>query len=253
MDSKQRFSARVEDYIRYRPGYPEEIIDLLRRECGLRADWTVADIGAGTGLLAELFLRAGCRVVGVEPNAEMRAAGEKLLAGYAGYRATAGSAEDTLLPDGCVDLVAAGQAFHWFDPPKAGVELRRILRPGGWAVLVWNERRTGSTPFLKEYEDLLLRYATDYTEVNHRNTEENPVTIPAFFGGEYRVARFDNVQMFDLDGVRGRLLSSSYAPLEGHPNHKPMLDALEEAFTRHQTGGKIAFEYDTRVFYGRLG
>jgi SAM-dependent methyltransferase len=252
MDPKQRFSERVENYIRYRPGYPPEVIRLLEQECGLRVGAVVADIGAGTGLLAERFLERGCRVFGVEPNDGMRAAGERLLAKYTLYTSAAGSAEACGLPDACADFVTAGQAFHWFQPEKAGVELRRILRPGGWAVLVWNERRTGSTPFLRAYEDLLLRYATDYLEVNHRNTEEDPTLIPAFFGGAYREARFDNRQIFDLAGARGRLLSSSYVPLPTEPNYAAMLAHLEEIFAQHQREGVIEFEYDTRVFYGHL-
>jgi SAM-dependent methyltransferase len=252
MDPKQRFSDRVENYIRYRPGYPPEVIQLLERECGLRAGAVVADIGAGTGLLAERFLDLGCRVYGVEPNAGMRAAGEHLLAKYALYTSVAGSAEASGLPDSCADFVTAGQAFHWFQPEQAGLELRRILRPGGWVVLVWNERKIDSTPFLRAYEDLLLRYATDYLEVNHRNTEEDPHLIPAFFGGAYRQAQFDNRQLFDLVGVRGRLLSSSYAPLSTDPSYAAMLAYLEEIFARHQREGMVEFEYDTRVFYGHL-
>ena len=252
MDPKQRFSQRVENYIRYRPGYPPEVIQLLEQACGLRAGAVVADIGAGTGLLAVRFLEAGCRVFGVEPNDGMRAAGERLLAKYGLYASVAGSAEASGLPDACADFVTAGQAFHWFQPEQAGAELRRILRPGGWAMLVWNERRTDSTPFLRAYEDLLLRYATDYLEVNHRNTEEDPALIPAFFGGEYQEARFDNRQVFDLAGVRGRLLSSSYVPLPTDPNYSAMLAYLEEIFAQHQREGMVEIEYDTHVFYGHL-
>jgi SAM-dependent methyltransferase len=252
MDAKQRFSDRVENYIRYRPSYPSEITSLLQQECALNPASVVADIGAGTGMLALPFLRLGCRVYGVEPNREMRLAGQRLLADQPNYIALDGSAEDTGLPTACADFVTAGQAFHWFDAHRAGIELRRILRPGGWAVLVWNERRTGSTPFLRAYEELLLRYATDYGEVNHRNTEEDPHKIPDFFSGDFRTVIFANTQIFDLEGVCGRLMSSSYAPLPGHPNHAPMMAELEAIFSRCQSSGHVAFEYDTQVFYGHL-
>lgn len=252
MDPKQRFSDRVENYVRYRPGYPAEIMRLLMDKCDLRAESVVADIGSGTGLLAELFLAHGCRVYGVEPNEAMRAAGEQLLARYAGFTSVNGSAEESGLADACADFVTAGQAFHWFKPEEAGRELRRISRPGAWTVLVWNERRLDSTPFLRAYEDLLQRYATDYREVNHRNVEQDEALIARFFGGPYREARFDNRQIFDLAGARGRLLSSSYAPTESSPNYAAMLATLEEIFSRYQSGGKVAFEYDTQVFYGHL-
>lgn len=252
MDPRDRFSSRVENYIKYRPGYPIGVIETLRDQCGLETGNFVADVGSGTGLLARLFLDFGCHVYGVEPNSDMRAAGERLLAHYRLFTSVDGSAEATGLPTASMDLVTAGQAFHWFDPPRAREEFRRILKPAGWVALVWNERRLQSSPFLRAYEELLQKYGTDYNQINHRNVEENPETIPAFFGGEYRVARFDNVQMFQFEGVRGRLESSSYTPPPGHPNYEPMLAELREMFERYQQDGMVAFEYDTRLFYGHL-
>ncbi len=252
MDPKSRFSSRVENYIKYRPGYPPGLIETLQVECGLLPDAVVADIGSGTGLLTRMFLGFGCRVYGVEPNAEMRAAGDRFLAEYPGFCSAAGSAENTGLADACADFVTAGQAFHWFDPSLARVEFRRILRPGGWIVLVWNERRTDSTPFLREYEALLQAFATDYNQVNHRNVEENPDTIPGFIGGEYRVACLDNQQIFDYAGLEGRLLSSSYTPEQDSPAYRPMLEELSRIFQRYQQGNKVAIAYDTRIFYGQF-
>lgn len=252
MDSKSRFSTRVENYVRYRPGYPQEVIATLQKECGLSHTSVVADVGSGTGLLTRLFLEAGCRVYGVEPNAEMRAAGERLLGGFPRFTSCDGSAEQTGLPDASVDFVTAGQAFHWFRPAATRQEFLRILRPGGWVALAWNERRVDSTPFLMAYEALLQQYATDYNQVDHRNVEDSPEIIPTFFGGAYQKARFDNQQIFDFDGLRGRLLSSSYAPEAEHPNHAPMLAELRHIFDRYQRDGKVAFDYQTDLFYGRL-
>ena len=253
MDPKKRFSSRVENYIRYRPGYPAELVGLLAKECGLKAGSVVVDVGSGTGLLAVKFLESGCRVFGVEPNIEMRLAGERLLAQYSTFTSIGGSAESTGLADGSADFVTAGQSFHWFEPEAAGKELRRILRPNGWAALVWNERKTDTTPFLIAYEDLLLRFATDYIEVNHRNTEADPALIPAFFSGPFREAHFKNQQVFDFEGLRGRLLSSSYAPLPDHPNYKPMLERLEQIFNQYQINGFVTIFYDTHLYYGHLG
>jgi SAM-dependent methyltransferase len=253
MDSKQRFSSRVEQYGKYRPNYPPAVIQTLQENCGLQAASVVADIGSGTGILTRLFLEAGCRVYAIEPNAEMRAAGERLLAGYPCFSSQDGSAESTVLGDHTIDFVAAGQAFHWFDPSQARREFERILVPGGWVVLVWNERRLDSTPFLRAYEALLQRFATDYNQVNHRNVEADPRVIPAFFGGEYQVARFDNQQVFDYAGLEGRLLSSSYTPEPGAAAYLPMLAELRRIFDQYQRDGGVTFEIDTRMFYGRLG
>jgi ubiquinone/menaquinone biosynthesis C-methylase UbiE len=249
-NSVTRFSSRIANYVKFRPGYPAEVLELLRSECNLTIHSRIADIGSGTGKLAEIFLRNGNEVIGVEPNQGMRAEAETLLKNFPGFSSVDGSAENTTLDPGSVDLVTAGQAFHWFDQPRARVEFKRILKPQGWVVLVWNERRLDSTPFLRAYEDLLLRYGTDYQQMRHENTTER---IDDFFVPEpVRVATFDNLQEFDFEGLKGRLLSSSYAPEPGHPKFAEMLSALREVFVRQATQGKVSFEYNTRVYYGRL-
>jgi SAM-dependent methyltransferase len=246
-----RFADRVADYVRTRPGYPAGVIDLLRADAGLTPATIVADIGSGTGISAELLLRNGNTVFGVEPNREMREAGESLLARYANFHSLAGSAEATTLPDASVDLVIAGQAFHWFDAAKARAEFRRILHPGGFVALLWNTRRVGTTPFLKEYEDLLQRFGTDYREVVHTNVD--PLMLAAFYGpGGYRSHKLDNEQVFDREGLRGRLRSSSYTPPPGHPDHEPMMCELDRIFDECNDRGTVRFEYDTELYVGRL-
>jgi SAM-dependent methyltransferase len=250
-DPTARFSSRVSDYVKYRPGYPPAVVQFLEAECGLGPDSVVADVGSGTGLLSGLFLRHGNRVYGVEPNREMREAGERLLAACPNFVSVEGRAEETTLADASVDFVAAGQAFHWFDPPRARREFARILRPGGWVVIVWNDRRTTGTPFLEDYERLLMEYGTDYGEVSARYAEES--SLAALFGPSAPLRKtFDNEQVFDFDGLRGRLASSSYAPQPGHPHHEPMTAELEALFRRHERAGRVVFAYDTKVFYGRL-
>jgi SAM-dependent methyltransferase len=250
-DPTSRFSTRVADYVKYRPGYPAAVLRLLEDECGLTPESVVADVGSGTGLLSELFLRNGNRVYGVEPNREMREAGERLLAAYANFVSVEGRAEATTLDDGSVDFVAAGQAFHWFDPASARREFGRVLRPGGWVVLAWNDRRTSGTPFLEDYERLLHEYGTDYAAVSAKYMEESALST-LFGAAGPRTASFDNEQVFDFDGLRGRLASSSYAPEAGHPKFDPMMRELEALFRRHERGGRVVVAYDTRVFYGRL-
>jgi len=250
-DATQRFSSRVDNYVRYRPGYPREVLDLLKNECGLAADSMIADIASGTGIFTRLLLENGNRVFGVEPNAEMRRAGEELLTGYPQFTSVAGTAEATTLPDACVDFVTAAQAAHWFDRQKARREFMRILKPGGWTVLIWNERQTNSTAFLRDYEELLLRFGTDYKEVRHERTTEE---IADFFApSTYRSRTFEMNQECDYSALEGRLLSSSYTPGPDHADYQPMLHELRRIFEQHQQGGEVVLTYDTRVFYGQLG
>ena len=250
-DSTQRFSSRVENYIKYRPGYPNEIVETLRIECGLTSGSIIADVGSGTGILTEMFLRNGNTVYGIEPNREMREAAERLLKDYPRFRSVAARAEETTLDDASVDFVTAGQAFHWFDREKTGEEFARVLKPQGWIALIWNERVTTTTRFLVAYEQLLKDYSTDYEQVDHRRIDED--VIRDFFGSDdFRLKRFKNVQVFDYEGLKGRLLSSSYAPEEGRPSYEPMLAELERIFQTYQDEGKVVFEYVTQMYYGQL-
>jgi SAM-dependent methyltransferase len=248
-DSTRRFSDRVENYIRYRPTYPGEVLECLKSDCGLVRDSVVADIGSGTGILAERFLINGNRVFGVEPNLEMREAGERLLKSHPRFTSIAGTAESTTLPKASIDFVTAGQAFHWFDPHRCRFEFQRILRPDGWIALVWNDRRTEATSFLKAYEELLLEHSTDYEQVNHKRIDA-PV-VREFFGADPARKIFPNYQHFDLPSLRGRLLSSSYVPGPGQPGYAEMMAAVERVFESHQENGQVIFEYDTVLYYGR--
>ena len=251
-DSTERFSSRVADYVRYRPDYPPALLDWLHHDIGVPTETLVADIGAGTGISTRLFLASGHPVIAVEPNAAMRGAAEQWLAPeYLRLKLVDGTAEATTLADDSVGLVAAAQAFHWFDTAAVRREWARILHPGGLAVVFWNSRLLDSSPFLIGYEQLLREFGTDYTDVAERYQDDE--TMRAWFGaGLQGTARLPNVQHLDLDSLRGRLLSSSYAPQEGHPRHAPMLEALVQLFQAHAVDGKVAFEYQTRAFAGTL-
>jgi SAM-dependent methyltransferase len=159
-----------------------------------------------------------------------------------------GSAEETRLADASVDFVVVGQAFHWFDVERARREFRRVLRPGGWAVIVWNNRAAAPTPFLAAYEDLLVEFGTDYKQVSAGYAHAE--SLRAFFPGGHQLKTFDNRQLLDHEALRGRLLSSSYTPAEDDPRFNPMLARLREIFDAHQRGGRVEMRYDTQVFYG---
>jgi SAM-dependent methyltransferase len=249
-DAKQRFSSRVADYVRYRPGYPSEVLPLLRTECGLKPGHVVADIGSGTGFLSELFLKNGNRVYGIEPNDAMREAGEEYLASYDNFSSIVGSAEATTLESGSVDFVSAGQAFHWFAPSATRTEFRRVLKANGWIVILWNDRQR-DTPFADAYENLLLKYGADYRRVREAYPEAR--VMQEFFGA-FTVSQkiLPNEQVLDWEGLVGRLRSSSYAPQEGHPNHAPMLADLEQLFRANEKDGRVRMQYATHAYYGRL-
>jgi SAM-dependent methyltransferase len=249
-NATSRFSDRVENYVRYRPGYPPEALRVLKDGCVLAPDHVIADIAFGTGIWTRMLLENGNQVFGVEPNLEMRQAGERLLANFPGFTSVAGTAEATTLPDESIDFITAAQAAHWFDRARSRREFLRILKPDGWLVLLWNERVTDSTPFLRDYEQLLLTYGTDYADVRHERTtdEVNEFYDPAPF--QERV--YDKRQDFDYEGLEGRLLSSSYAPGPDHPRYQPMLKELRHLFDQHAINGRVSVDYKTRVYFGRL-
>ena len=249
-DSKKRFSNCAADYIRYRPSYPAEALTVLRDECQLRSGHVIADVGSGTGFLSELFLKNGNRVYGIEPNEAMRKAGEEYLASYDSFVSIDASAEATTLEYGTIDFVTAGQAFHWFVPAAARREFQRILKPGGWIVVMWNDRQLDSA-FANAYEDLLVKHCTDYTRVRESYPEIH--TMREFFaGGTVSQRDVPNAQVLDWEGLAGRLRSSSYAPLPAQPNYAPMMEALEELFRANQENGQVRMEYSTHVYFGKL-
>jgi SAM-dependent methyltransferase len=249
MKSTERFSDRVEDYVKYRPHYPTGVLVFLAEVHGFAPSWDVADIGSGTGISTEPFLRNGNKVYGVEPNAEMRHKGEELLGGFERFVSVDGAAEATGLAEASVDLLVAGQAFHWFDAVRSRVEFVRVLKPGGVVALIWNERLMES-PFEKEYEALILHYASDYKTINHKNIAD--LQIAEFFApAAFRLDQFDNEQLFDYAGLKGRLLSSSYIPKDGSGFSAMMAD-LERLFEKHQSGGRVRVGYDTKLYSGVL-
>ena len=250
-DSNIRFSDRVADYVRTRPGYPTAVLDILCTESASTQRRSSRTSAAEPGSRRSCSCVTATRFIGVEPNREMREAAESLLASYSNFRSVTGSAENTTLPDASVDLIVAGQAFHWFDVAKARTEFRRILRPGGFVVLMWNTRRLDTTPFLRAYEDLLQRFGTDYREVVHTNVDQSALT--AFFGpGGFRSFKLDNEQIFDRDGTARAVAIEFVHAAPRSANYEPMMQELDRIFDEFNDAGKVRFEYDTEVYVGRL-
>ncbi len=248
-DPKERFSGRVENYIKYRPDYPLAVVEYLREKFNLNSNHIIADIGSGTGILSKLFLDNGNKVLGVEPNRSMRGAAENILKDYPSFISVDGSAENTGLESSTINFVTAGQAFHWFNLQKAKNEFLRILKPNGIVILIWNSRKTNSGGFLNAYEDLLISCADDYSKVNHKNIDDE--ILKEFFS-DYGVRRFNNYQKFNFDGLKGRLLSSSYAPLPGNSKYEFMMKELQNIFEKYNSDNQVTIGYDTEVYYGHI-
>lgn len=248
MKNTDRFSNRVENYVRYRPHYPFEIIPFLKQQINLDSKWTLADIGSGTGISSDHFIQNGNLVYAVEPNQEMRKAAEIFYKGNTKFISISATAENTSLPDHSIDLILAGQAFHWFDLQAAKKELRRIAKPNAFLVLMWNERDVNSA-FQQQYEKMLLELAPDYEAVCQHNIDE--AAIRDFFAPQtYTLQTFSNAQLFDLEGLKGRLLSCSYAPLEQDPHFLPLMERLKELFEKFNVEGKVEFKYRCQLYYG---
>ncbi len=253
-DVTERFSDRAENYAKYRPSYPIQVIELLERECGLTRASVIADVGSGTGILTKLFLDHGNKVSGVEPNKEMREAAERLLASHDNFVSIDGRSEATGLPDQSVDFITVAQAFHWFDFEPTQAEFRRILHPGGWCAIIWNDWRSQDTPFHHAYGTLLQKYMKEKDPQVAHHTKVTDESVTAFFApGTCRDVSFLNECQKSFEMVKGGVLSASYAPNVGDEEYESMVADLQALFDEHATDGFVQMDYTTRVYYGRLG
>jgi len=252
-DPLKRFSDRVEDYVRYRPGYPSEVIEFLRSRMGLGDASVVADVGAGTGIFTRMLLETGARVIAVEPNDAMRRAAEAELELFKNFTSVKGSAEATGLPANFASLITCAQAFHWFEPSRTRKEFIRMAQRNGWCAVIWNTAVVDRTEFSLGYERIKEEFGTDFQRIRHEKIEKND-RFNAFFGvGNWAKKTFENSQTLDFKGLKGRLLSSSYAPKEGHLQHEQMIAALTRLFNQCQKDGVVRMDYNTEVFFGKLG
>ncbi|MDX1941532.1 MAG: class I SAM-dependent methyltransferase [Saprospiraceae bacterium] len=246
-----RFSKTAEYYVRYRPTYPAALMDFFRSELNLTASSIIADVGAGTGKLTELFLQNGNRTYAIEPNREMRLAAERLLGSNVHFTSIDGTAENTNLPDQSIDFIAVGTAFHWFEPVATRHEFQRILKPNGYVLLTWNYRNNDRSAFMHEYEDFLLEYSSDYKKVKEAYPDD-AILDQFFVENNWQQVIFENLQIFDFEGLKGRYQSCSYALEEDSPQFNNAMDALRLIFERHQQNGKVIHWYHTVLYYGKL-
>lgn len=244
----ERFSDRVANYVKYRPSYPKPAIDYLF-ENGIDKNSVICDIGSGTGILSKILIEQVCIVYGIEPNDKMRHYAEEDLKQYTNFKSLLAIAEDTGLKNNSVDAITAAQAFHWFDRSQCKKEFNRILKPDGKIFLIWNNR-INNTKFLKEYDGILYQYGVDYSTVNHQNLTDE--IFAEFFNGQFEKKTFDNHQDFSLEEFLGRVFSSSYTPLEGHPHYELFLDSLHAIYKKYNKNGIVKFNYQTEVILGKL-
>jgi SAM-dependent methyltransferase len=245
-----RFTGLAKIYARCRPSYPDTALDFIVSHCQLGPDTTLVDIGSGTGIASRLFARRGVHVIGIEPNAEMRAEAEaaELPEDVLRPRYVDGRGEATGLAPESADAVLAAQAFHWFEADPALAEFHRILKPGGWVVLMWNDRDT-SDLFTAEFGKLILTVPDAAAAEVPRGGAGNALLVsPRFQQAEYR--RFHNEQILDEDSFVGRAFSASYAPREGSPA-AAYEQSLRHLFARFQDRRRVTVRYETRVYVAR--
>ena len=254
-DPKTRFSDRAENYARYRPGYPRDVLKFLESECALTDASVVADVGSGTGKLSELFLENGNRVLAVEPNKEMREAAERILGDHPRFESVGGAAEDTTLAGESVDLLVVANSLHWVQRDATRSEFSRVLKPEGRVAIVWNIPRRDGTPFLEAFGELMSTYRTD--DGAGGDAEDVYEMTKAFFddgsGGRwsYEVGSFPYSQHLDFESLKGFVLSSSSMPAGDEPGSEEMLRDLEEVFHANESGGVVVMEYKVSVYCGR--
>lgn len=250
-NSTSRFSDRVSNYVKYRPGYPAEVLDHLQQQCHLNTHSIIADIGSGTGIFTKLLLDRGYTVNAIEPNEPMRFEAETQLDNFPLFHSIDGTAEKTNLPDNDADLIVCAQAFHWFNNAETKAEFKRVLKPEGQVALIWNNRDITADDFAIAYDELLKNQSGDYERVNHQNlTKEDFARF--YRDGEYQFTTFPNVQVFNLEQLTGRAFSSSYLPAQDSEAGKALSLLLHDLFNEHQKDVTVSFRYNTEVYLGKL-
>lgn len=250
--NENRFDGMGKIYSRFRPSYPQEFIDCLFSEIGMNKDSVIADVGSGTGILTGQLLSKGCRVYAVEPNNDMRAAAEKNLKGFSNFVSVNGTAENTTLADSSVDYITVAQAFHWFDRQVFKRECKRILKPGGSVILVWNSRDAESE-FVQENDKLNRKYCPSFKGfIGGMRGAVDEGDFSDFFSGRFEARSFENHLQFDEQGFIGRNLSSSYALKETDGNYSEYVFELKKLFEKYKNGETVVMPNFARCYIGKV-
>ncbi|MGD1821911.1 MAG: class I SAM-dependent methyltransferase [Pleomorphochaeta sp.] len=243
IENKSRFTSRVENYVKYRPSYPQDAINYLFLN-GINKKSVVGDIGSGTGILSKLLIDRVEKLYCVEPNLAMRDYANKMLSNNNNFYSIDASAENTTLSDNQLDVITVAQAFHWFDLEKCKSEFNRILKPNSKTFLLFNNRLS-NTSFLEKYDDILINFSKDYKKVNHQNLGKDEFNF--FFDKKWEKVSYNNFQIFNLEQFIGRVASSSYTPEKGDTNYEIFYSEIKRIFEEENVDGFVRFNYKTEI------
>lgn len=248
----ERYSSKTDDYAKYRPNFPNEIVEFLYSNDFINSNSIIADIGSGTGRFTRLLLEKGNKVYGVERNDEMRAKAEQLLSQYSNFISIRGSAEETVLTDNTIDLITAAQAFHWFNKEKCLSEFKRIIKKNGKVLILWDDFLTNYNNFSIEYGKVLNKYRiVELGQMEKRFTRTEMIS-DFFRNNKYETLSFTHEIYQNFNSIKGGALSASFTPKPDEVNYKPFLLELQEVFEKFQSEGKVLTAFQTICYLGKI-
>lgn len=245
-----KFDRKGKVYAKARPDYPKALFEFLISEQMLGKEKDMADIGSGTGIFTAQLSPFVKTVFAIEPNDDMRNKAEDRFKPYPNIASVNATAENTTLPNTSVDLITVAQAFHWFDRKAFKNECKRILKPNGKILLVWNDRDISSN-VIKDNFAVNKIFCPNF-KGSSNGIDFSKDAFKDFFDGEYEMTEFDNCLVYERDAFIARSLSSSYSPKKNDPAYDEYVKALESVFEKHQTNGTVKYPYITRCYIGTV-